>query len=160
LADKKLEVPAAQPSYRIPLGPVIKAWRIARNLTQAELAERIREAGGNATPGYVSNLERHIRSPQVERLEQVAKALDIPPEHLVLRVFPTENLNQVYVGEGGTTAQEIASTADSSTEALTGTFAADLQGILAGIDEIRAQIDALLARALDQEVGRPQSEER
>ena len=72
--------------WRIPVGEVIRAWREARGLTQAQLAERV---GGRTGQGHVSQVETGgIAGPDPFLLMKIADALDISPEVLHMRRFP------------------------------------------------------------------------
>jgi transcriptional regulator with XRE-family HTH domain len=74
------------PYLRVPLGQVIRAWRMARGLTLAELAAR---AGPPMTRGYLSQLENdRIHTPSEEKVAQLAAALGIEPLVLLTRQFP------------------------------------------------------------------------
>jgi transcriptional regulator with XRE-family HTH domain len=65
------------------LGDVIRERRIALNLTQEELAERI---GDGVRQAEVSRLERgRVSLPRRKRLERIAAALDIPLGELLAR---------------------------------------------------------------------------
>jgi transcriptional regulator with XRE-family HTH domain len=65
------------------LGQVILARRAELGWTQEQLAERI---GDNVRQSEISRLERdHIGLPRRYRLEQIARALDIPLGELLLR---------------------------------------------------------------------------
>jgi len=56
----------------------LHALRVAKGLTQQELAGRAK-----ITVSYVSMLERGNRSPPLETLEVLAKALKVPPLQLL-----------------------------------------------------------------------------
>lgn len=70
----------------------VKLARTKRGLTQRELAERTRGAGGPAaiSPGYVSMLEKEtgepnaVESPGLLGLKKIAEALLVPEEWLIL----------------------------------------------------------------------------
>lgn len=57
----------------------LKYYRISKNLSQSELAEKI-----NLTDKYISDLERAKFSPSLETIEKVANSLDIEP-YLLLK---------------------------------------------------------------------------
>jgi DNA-binding XRE family transcriptional regulator len=56
----------------------VKEWRIRRELTQAELAERM-----NVTQSSVSQYETNERGIDLETLERLANALKVPPALLI-----------------------------------------------------------------------------
>ena len=56
----------------IRFGPFLKEERVARGLTQAQLAERLR-----VTPGAVSKWERGLCLPDMEKLEDLAEILQL-----------------------------------------------------------------------------------
>jgi len=56
----------------------LRTLRLANGLTQQEVASR-----ANITVSYVSMLERGNRSPPLETLEALAKALKVPPLQLL-----------------------------------------------------------------------------
>jgi transcriptional regulator with XRE-family HTH domain len=58
----------------------LRATRIRRKLSQEELARRT-----GISVSYVSMLERGERSPPLDRLEALAKALKVPPLDLLAR---------------------------------------------------------------------------
>jgi transcriptional regulator with XRE-family HTH domain len=72
----------------IPIGTVVRAWRVARELTVTELAEK---AGRPVTKGYLSELEHNkTLHPGNVHLKKLADALEIPVRHLINRYFPDE----------------------------------------------------------------------
>jgi transcriptional regulator with XRE-family HTH domain len=58
----------------------LKSERLRRKLSQTELAEK-----ANLSVSYISMLERAQRSPPLDTLEQLAKALDVTPVALLER---------------------------------------------------------------------------
>lgn len=62
-------------------GPHLRALRIARGLTQAEIAER-----AETNTMFISKLERGVTTPTIGTLVRLARALECPVTHLV-RVF-------------------------------------------------------------------------
>jgi transcriptional regulator with XRE-family HTH domain len=80
------------PLYGQPLGTKIKKVRELKNLTQEHVAEQV----GMTTSGY-SRIERGEVRVSVERLEQIARAIDVHPNDLT-------NFDQnVFFTNGGTT---------------------------------------------------------
>ena len=65
-----------------PLAETIKELRAVAQITQEELAER---AGVHRT--YVSQLERGLKSPTLEVVFHIAKALNTEPDQLVAMVM-------------------------------------------------------------------------
>ena len=59
-------------------GPHLRALRIARGLTQAELAER-----ADTNTMFISKLERGVSTPTIGTLVRLAKALDCRVSKLV-----------------------------------------------------------------------------
>jgi transcriptional regulator with XRE-family HTH domain len=62
------------------LGEFIRSERRARRLS----LRRLSEASGISNP-YLSQIERGLRRPSADVLQQIARALDIPVEQLYLR---------------------------------------------------------------------------
>lgn len=60
------------------LGKRIAELRVAKQLSQGDLAQKIR-----ATPQWISQLERGTRSPTVHTLVKLANALDVPLGDLI-----------------------------------------------------------------------------
>ena len=60
------------------LGPHLRALRIARGLTQAELAER-----ADTNTMFISKLERGVTTPTIGTLVRLARALDCRVTNLV-----------------------------------------------------------------------------
>ncbi len=80
------------PLYGQPLGTKIKKVRELKNLTQEHVAEQV----GMTTSGY-SRIERGEVRVSIERLEQIARAIDVHPNDLT-------NFDQnVFFTNGGTT---------------------------------------------------------
>jgi transcriptional regulator with XRE-family HTH domain len=65
--------------FKNALGMAIKTYRIDRNLTQRQLAEKSFMAHN-----YLSDVERGVKSISSEFLECLATALDVPAYELVL----------------------------------------------------------------------------
>lgn len=61
------------------IGGTIKMIRTKRGLTQGQLAER-----AGISVAYLSLIERHARTPNLEVLEQIAAGLDVPLNILLL----------------------------------------------------------------------------
>lgn len=61
------------------IGGTIKMIRTKRGLTQGQLAER-----ADISVAYLSLIERHARTPNLEVLEQIATGLDVPLNILLL----------------------------------------------------------------------------
>lgn len=66
-----------QPKFR---PTFIRQWRIYRNLTLEQLAERL-----DMTPSHLSMLERGLRGYTQDTLEQIADALQTDPASLLMR---------------------------------------------------------------------------
>jgi len=56
----------------------IQKYRIINNISQRDLARRI-----NISQGYLSEIERGIKSPTVRMLCKIAKELDVCPRTLI-----------------------------------------------------------------------------
>lgn len=65
------------PSLRIKFGRNLRYLRISQNWTQEHLAERL-----GVSVNFVSFVERGIKSPSFDRLEQIAKVFRIPVAQL------------------------------------------------------------------------------
>ncbi|HEV7572478.1 MAG TPA: helix-turn-helix transcriptional regulator [Thermoanaerobaculia bacterium] len=60
-------------------GPHLRSLRIARGLTQAELAER-----ADTNTMFISKLERGVTTPTIGTLVRLARALECPVTKLVM----------------------------------------------------------------------------
>jgi transcriptional regulator with XRE-family HTH domain len=69
-----------QVSFKLRFGRRLKLLRVERGLTQGELAAR---AGMHRT--FIGHLERAQRGMNVDRLEDLASALDLEPRDLMPR---------------------------------------------------------------------------
>ncbi len=78
----------------VELGKRIKGLRRLKGFTQQELAERI-----NVSVSSLSNMERGIRKPKPFLLENIARALDVPPEELFLVRTEQDNLSETGSGD-------------------------------------------------------------
>lgn len=77
--------------YRV-IGCRIRQYRLARGITQEELAFQI-----NTSAAYVSNIERGIKKPSLQKLSDIAEAMHVTvndfiysssdPEHDIQMVF-------------------------------------------------------------------------
>ena len=65
------------PSLRIQFGRNLRYLRISQNWTQEHLAERL-----GVSVNFVSFVERGIKSPSFDLLEQIAKAFRVPVAQL------------------------------------------------------------------------------
>lgn len=63
----------------------VRRYRMALGITQAELAARL-----GIDRAYVSALERGLYNPTLERLEQIADALEIAPADLLQTIASTK----------------------------------------------------------------------
>jgi transcriptional regulator with XRE-family HTH domain len=71
--------------FQTPIGDAVKAWREYRGLRPMDLAER-----SGRSRGHISEIERNrIQNPDDSVLIDIAEALDIPVEYLVLRRLPS-----------------------------------------------------------------------
>lgn len=61
------------------LGKNVKYHRYRKKITQEKLAELL-----NVSPNYVGRLERGQHSPSLDKIERIAKALEIKPFELFL----------------------------------------------------------------------------
>lgn len=62
------------------LGKNVKYYRFRKKLTQERLAEIM-----NVSPNYIGRLERGQHSPSLEKIETIAKVLEIEPFELFLK---------------------------------------------------------------------------
>ncbi|WP_049945238.1 helix-turn-helix domain-containing protein [Butyrivibrio sp. AC2005] len=58
-------------NYKV-VGKRIKTLRISRNITQEQIAYQI-----NSSPSYISNIERGIKKPSLEKLVEIAEVLGV-----------------------------------------------------------------------------------
>lgn len=78
----------------VPLGQVVRAWRLHRNLSYGKLVEK---GGTPLSKGYLSQLEcNKIRQPGSKHMEALTKGLEIDPTILLARIFPGQ---EQFVGE-------------------------------------------------------------
>jgi transcriptional regulator with XRE-family HTH domain len=66
-------------AYKIKVGENIRTWRELKGLKQVDLAKRI-----NISPEALSNIETGVSKPNIERLEDIADALEIEINQLLL----------------------------------------------------------------------------
>lgn len=84
LAQIRVETDAID--LAIPMGKVVRAWRMERGMKGNELARR---AGRPITPGYLSQFERDIiHHPSNSHLSRLADALGISIMDIVTRRMP------------------------------------------------------------------------
>jgi transcriptional regulator with XRE-family HTH domain len=128
------------PSYlHTPLGEVVRAWRLERELTLEDLAAR---AGSGMSRGYISQLENDkIHTPSEEKLALLAAALSIDPLVLVTRSFPSDEHpvhREFHDGPGPT---------EDATRGTVTANISELIDLLASLPPSRQQsyIDALIA---------------
>ncbi|MFM5968531.1 MAG: helix-turn-helix domain-containing protein [Micrococcales bacterium] len=95
--------PTAGPKSEIPIGGILRAARLAKNLTLGQVA-----SAAGLTQGFVSKLERDQVSPSVASLVSVCSALGIrvgdlfdPPESAIVRAGQGAQINF-----GGSDAKE------------------------------------------------------
>jgi transcriptional regulator with XRE-family HTH domain len=118
-----------------PLGQVVKAWRIARELSGTELAAR-----AGLPKAYISQLEHgRIHHPGDENLARIASALEIPVEYLVVRRLPEKETQSV--ASDFTFGAPRSSGGKSKSNAAT--FADTLKDILQEINEISIRLEEL-----------------
>jgi len=65
--------------YKIKVGENVRTWRELKGLKQVDLAKRI-----DISPEALSNIETGISKPNIERLEDIADALEIEVTQLLL----------------------------------------------------------------------------
>lgn len=65
--------------YKIKVGENIRTWRELKGLKQVDLAQQIQ-----ISPEALSNIENGISKPNIERLEDIADALEIEVTQLLL----------------------------------------------------------------------------
>lgn len=67
------------------LGQVVREARLAKKLTQRELAERVKKEDGTPiTPQYLNDIEFDRRTPSEFVARTLAKALDLDPDFLIV----------------------------------------------------------------------------
>ncbi len=121
------------------LGQRIRNLRLARGLTQANLAD------GAVTVGYVSRIEAGQRRPDAVLLERFAAVLATTAEHLITGVEPARADEVVLTLLNAELALETGAAQDAlaALAAVTGPAGADLP------DDVRQRADLLEARALE-----------
>lgn len=72
---------------RVQFGRVLRRWRVARGLTQEELAAR-----ANTASVYISDLERGVYNPTLAVVFELARALEVDPSELVKEIPPHARL--------------------------------------------------------------------
>jgi transcriptional regulator with XRE-family HTH domain len=68
------------------VGTAIREARLARNMTQRELAERL-----GTSPANVSRWETGAAMPGLDRLGALCEALDVPAEYFTRPRTPTDD---------------------------------------------------------------------
>ena len=69
----------ANKEYKIKVGENIRIWRELKGLKQIDLAKRI-----EISPEALSNIENGVSKPNIERLEDIANALEIEVSQLLV----------------------------------------------------------------------------
>ena len=72
---------------KVVLGKNVKYHRYRKKLTQEHLAEKM-----EVSPNYIGRLERGQHNPSLEKIERIAKALDVKPFELFLEHDDFEKL--------------------------------------------------------------------
>jgi transcriptional regulator with XRE-family HTH domain len=74
--------------YKVKVGENILYWRRIKGIKQEELAKKI-----GISPGALSNIENGSSKPDIERIEDIAEALGVEVNHLLLhpKQFYAEN---------------------------------------------------------------------
>ena len=65
--------------YKMKVGDNIRTWRELKGLKQVDLAQRI-----DISPEALSNIENGVSKPNIERLEDIADALEIEVSQLLI----------------------------------------------------------------------------
>ncbi len=65
--------------YKVKVGENILYWRRIKGIKQEELAKKI-----GISPGALSNIENGSSKPDIERIEDIAEALGVEVNHLLL----------------------------------------------------------------------------
>ena len=63
------------------IGSRIRQYRLERNLTQEELAFRV-----NTSAAYISNIERGIKKPSLEKLSEIAEVMNVTVNDFIYTV--------------------------------------------------------------------------
>ena len=61
-----------------PFGPVLRRFRLSKNLSQEELAARL-----DISPSYVSRMESGFKIPSLTMIFRLARVLEVKPHELV-----------------------------------------------------------------------------
>lgn len=88
--------------YKIKVGENIRTWRELKGLKQADLAKKV-----DISPEALSNIENGVSKPNIERLEDIADALDMEVAQLLVnpqQLFPF-NISPSLKAEQGTQHQ-------------------------------------------------------
>ncbi len=118
-----------------PIGQVVKAWRLALELSVTELGIR-----AGLPRAYISQVEHgKVHQPGDENLARIASALKIPVEYLIVRRLPEKETQTV--SNDFTFGAPRGSGRKSKSNATT--YADTLQDILQEINEISMRLEAL-----------------
>jgi transcriptional regulator with XRE-family HTH domain len=58
-------------------GNTLRALRLSRGLSQAQVAAAVEQRGGRLTSNYVSDLERGLKAPTLTMILKLSQALDV-----------------------------------------------------------------------------------
>lgn len=86
--------------YKVKVGENILYWRRIKGIKQEELAKKI-----GISPGALSNIENGSSKPDIERIEDIAEALGIEVNHLLLHPKQFYAANNTVTNSGMHTPQ-------------------------------------------------------
>jgi transcriptional regulator with XRE-family HTH domain len=69
-------------------GQTLRRLRLAKEMSQAELAEAVEERGGRLTSNYVSDLERGLKAPTLTMILKLSQVLDAPVSEMLADFSP------------------------------------------------------------------------
>lgn len=88
-------------------GQRLRLLRVARGLTQPQLAEMIRVRRRPTTASYICRLEQGKLDPRLSTLRSLARALRVPVWHLLASVAETDRWYQEYLALSPTQKREV-----------------------------------------------------
>lgn len=91
--------------YKVKVGENILYWRRIKGIKQEELAKKI-----GISPGALSNIENGSSKPDIERIEDIAEALGVEVNHLLLHPKEFYASNNTVTDSGMHTSQHIDKT--------------------------------------------------
>jgi transcriptional regulator with XRE-family HTH domain len=69
-------------------GKSLRAFRLQRGLSQAQIAVAVEQRGGRLTSNYVSDLERGLKAPTLTMILKLCQVLDVSVAELLAEFSP------------------------------------------------------------------------